>query len=529
MKNILKHLLICLVGSMPLYATNYYVGPGREYTSLNDVVNLLAAGDTVFVDGDHTYQGGIEFEKTGSPDNPIVIKGVRINGKRPVISGGTNTVMFSTYPYDAPGADHYVLEGFDITGGSERGIFHQADDLTVRDCVVHDCPNHGILGADQGSGSLTLEFVEVYNCGNGTQKHQLYISSDQTNHPGSVFRMQFCYIHDGNGGNNLKSRAERNEIYYNWFEGAAYHEIELIGPEPDIVDPAKKREDSDVVGNVIWDKNDFYLTRVGGDGTGETNGRYRFVNNTFITSSRAAFRIMYGIESIEMYNNVFYRQGSGAPKIFMEDQVSWLSGSQEIYGSNNWVESGASSIPSQWQNTIDNSDPMFTNIAQGDLMPVANSPLRNSGQNNIEEPKDFEFPNPLKKAIYQPCSIDKMEDLKKVLRPVDQTVDIGAYENSDIATGLNEYKQPDHFNLDQNYPNPFNPETVINYQLPRSGNVKLVVYDLTGREVKTLTDSRQNAGAHNVIFNASGLSSGIYFYTLTAESFSQTRRMVVLK
>jgi len=204
-----KFLTFLIIVSIPLYATNYNVGPNRVITNINNVVNILAPGDTVFVDGDHTYPGGLVFSNAGAPGNPIVIKGLRINGNRPVISGGQNTVHFeSNHPYTS-GADHYVLAGFEITGGSSRGVFHQADDLTLRDVAVHDCPNHGILGADEGSGSLTLEFVEVYHCGNGTQKHQMYIATDQANHPGSVLRIQFSYIHDANGGNNLKSRAER--------------------------------------------------------------------------------------------------------------------------------------------------------------------------------------------------------------------------------------------------------------------------------------------------------------------------------
>ena len=66
--------------------------------------------------------------------------------------------------------------------------------------------------------------------------------------------MQHCYVHDGNGGNNVKSRAERNEIYYNWIEGAVYHELELIGPDRRAAAGWSEdlaREDSDVVGNVL--------------------------------------------------------------------------------------------------------------------------------------------------------------------------------------------------------------------------------------------------------------------------------------
>lgn len=133
-----------------------------------------------------------------------------------MLSGGTNTVTFSTpWPYTGPGADHYVFEGFELIGGSFRYLYHQAADLLARDLHIHHCPAHGVLGAHQGSGSVTLEYSEIDHCGAGTNQHQIYMGTGEENRPGSVFRLQFCYIHDGNGGNNVKSRAERNEIYYN--------------------------------------------------------------------------------------------------------------------------------------------------------------------------------------------------------------------------------------------------------------------------------------------------------------------------
>ena len=95
----------------------------------------------------------------------------------------------------------------------------------------------------------------MHHYGRRRVAHQIRVATDEVAHPGSVFRMQHCYLHDANGGNNVKSRAERNEIDHNWIEGAVYYELELIGPEPegsggrlvgDLV-----REDSDVVGNVL--------------------------------------------------------------------------------------------------------------------------------------------------------------------------------------------------------------------------------------------------------------------------------------
>lgn len=85
------------------------------------------------------------------------------------------------------------------------------------------------------------------------------------------------------------------------------------------------------------------------------------------------------------------------------------------------------------------------------------------------------------------------------------------------------------FSLQQNYPNPFNPVTMINYQIPLKGLVTIKIYDVTGREVRTLLNEIKDAGSNSVVFDASSLSSGIYFYTLVSGSFSDTKKMVLVK
>jgi hypothetical protein len=83
--------------------------------------------------------------------------------------------------------------------------------------------------------------------------------------------------------------------------------------------------------------------------------------------------------------------------------------------------------------------------------------------------------------------------------------------------------------LFQNNPNPFNPSTIIGYDLPRQGFVALKIYDMLGREVKSMVNGVQTAGYHSVTFNAGGLSSGVYFYRLTTLSFSLVRKMMLIK
>ncbi len=85
------------------------------------------------------------------------------------------------------------------------------------------------------------------------------------------------------------------------------------------------------------------------------------------------------------------------------------------------------------------------------------------------------------------------------------------------------------FELYQNYPNPFNPSTNISYNINKPGNVNLKVYNVLGVEVSTLVNEYQTAGEHIIKFNADNLPSGIYFYKLEAGSFSQIKKMTLLK
>ncbi len=90
-------------------------------------------------------------------------------------------------------------------------------------------------------------------------------------------------------------------------------------------------------------------------------------------------------------------------------------------------------------------------------------------------------------------------------------------------------KIPRQIRLNQNYPNPFNPSTQIKYVLNASVNVKLNVYDIIGREVATLVNQKQSSGSYTVTFNATRLSSGIYFYRLVTDKTTITKKMILIK
>jgi hypothetical protein len=116
-------------------------------------------------------------------------------------------------------------------------------------------------------------------------------------------------------------------------------------------------------------------------------------------------------------------------------------------------------------------------------------------------------------------------------RPLDVFSDTCMKGCGTIITGIQPSNEiPSQFELLQNYPNPFNPSTKIMYDLPSSSSVRLLVYDINGREVKVLVDKTEQAGKHSVDFvPASSLSSGIYFYKLETGAYSATKKMLYIK
>lgn len=88
---------------------------------------------------------------------------------------------------------------------------------------------------------------------------------------------------------------------------------------------------------------------------------------------------------------------------------------------------------------------------------------------------------------------------------------------------------PVRYELSQNYPNPFNPSTIINYSIPVSSNVKLVIYNSLGSEISVLLNLNQNPGNYSVEWNSAGFPSGVYFYKLSAGSFTQMKKMTLIK
>lgn len=426
-------------------AATYTVGPSGAHPTLNALFAAvdLEPGDLVEVQGGVTYPGDIVMpaDDGGAPGNPVTLRGV--GATRPRLHGGTNTIEFRL-------SDHVVFERFEVTGDAAantfRCVYHHAHDIVIRDAVIHDCPRHGVLGADQDSGSLTIEYSEIYNAGSGGGNHLVYMATDEFAHPGSVFRLQHSYLHDsdytdgaGTGGNLVKSRAERNEIYYNWLEGAYFHELELIGPDPngnENVDPFTAREDSDVVGNVIVHTSAFgALMRFGGDDTGESFGRYRVVNNTIVrlgfSDTPTVFRLFDGIESLDAHNNVIWREGGNGVRVIREVEAFWTTGASRIAGTNNWVDDNSTFLPPGWTGTLHGANPGFANAAGFDFRAAAGSPLLDAANPAPQALPGYLIASPLDVPLFEPPR--RAKPAVAMPRMAAGTLDIGAFEFDDGA------------------------------------------------------------------------------------------------
>ena len=120
-------------------------------------------------------------------------------------------------------------------------------------------------------------------------------------------------------------------------------------------------------------------------------------------------------------------------------------------------------------------------------------------------------------------------------------IQIGTFRNPEVRTTIDfvattiptsvedENAVVENYYLAQNYPNPFNPSTKINYGLEKAGEVEITVYNILGNKIATLVNGMKSAGNHSVSFNASNLSSGIYFYKIVTNGFVQTRKMILEK
>ena len=117
----------------------------------------------------------------------------------------------------------------------------------------------------------------------------------------------------------------------------------------------------------------------------------------------------------------------------------------------------------------------------------------------------------------------------KIISSSDFNCDYNVEDITSIENELFSSDIPVEYALQQNYPNPFNPSTKIKYSVAKAGNIKIVIYNLLGQEIKTLLNDYKLTGKHNVVVDGSNLTSGVYFYSIKTGDFYQTKKMLLMK
>jgi hypothetical protein len=452
------------VGILAAQATTYSVGPGRLHQEISAVADRLRPGDVVEVEGNAVF-GPVRLTQSGTATQPIVIRGTVPGAARPKVDAKGAADAFRI------DASHYVIEDLVISNAVNRCVFLHGTNITLRRVAVHTCRDHGILGADEDTGDLTLSEVEVSGSGNPAKPelrhHPVYISTDHARYPRAVLVIERSWIHDNFSGNAIKSRARNVKVMYNWIEATndQYHGIEMIGPDPwgsasrgggcPVPDG---RNDStlcngEIIGNVVISRgNHPNLLRLGGDGTGSSFGRYRIVNNTFVAGAAfkrggSLIRAFGDIQSIEIQNNIFWIQNGDALafQIVRDTEAKWVSG-RRVTGRRNLITGsswsyrfgGAKAGIEGLTETIFASTkaPIFRNVdlAVPDRLDLAlgpDSPARFAGAPPAEMALGYEIPNPTRLPAFHPPAVRPSPGaLSAVPRPAasPRGISLGAFD-----------------------------------------------------------------------------------------------------
>ncbi|MCP4634577.1 MAG: T9SS type A sorting domain-containing protein [candidate division Zixibacteria bacterium] len=228
-------------------------------------------------------------------------------------------------------------------------------------------------------------------------------------------------------------------------------------------------------------------------------------NNFYLNDASAGGGTSFGNSTLRIINNIYWSNSAqNHPAIFRDYLSDLIITHNDIQGG--WEGEGNIDV-----------DPLFRDPENGDYHLMAtycddpyNSPCIDMGN---------------------PSIFDSLLDCDWGLG--EERSDMGAYAGDGrLPTDINEditLRLPTVYRLSQNYPNPFNNSTTIKYALPFQSEVRVEVYNILGQQVETILNAKQNSGYHTVNWNASGYSSGIYFYRLTTGDKSFTKRMTLLK
>ncbi|MHC4712937.1 MAG: right-handed parallel beta-helix repeat-containing protein [Planctomycetota bacterium] len=357
-------------------------GETHKVSDIDTLADILAnkaePGDVVEIQPG-TYvmdRKKISIQRSGTPESPIVIRGVIKDGKRPVFDGCDYNIQRGIFHFE-PETHDVVMEDLELRNARGKGrqgadqpsnaaaCYILGTNITMRNCYCHHNEN-GLFSTHES------DYVLIENCEIAFNGRELGIGDRFRTH-GFYFNSKHqtvknCYIHDQTDSENFKSRGDNTIFAFNWVEEEVAYSLGL---------DSNSKLNTLWLGNVVIKRtypgiNQGRLLGVG-DGTGVATGMLVALNNTFLTVFPRDFYLFTFRSSttdVIFINNVF----AGPGKVFMEK-----GGQGAVTGSNNWIQQGIADVPDTLVGTISGEDPGFVDLEARDLRPRDGSPLVDAG------------------------------------------------------------------------------------------------------------------------------------------------------
>ena len=508
-----KHLLFTLIVflfSIQLFAQNtYYVSTSGNdsndgsssspWLTIQGAINnsVVVNGDTIIVK-DGTYTENVEVSKE------IVLKSENGYSATTVVAASTSASVIKV------SANNVTVDGFTAYGASESG-------------------NHFIAAVYLNS--VTGATISNNRCGydatHYNEKSIMLTSSDNNTISNNICK----YANDI--GIQLWNGSDNNTISNNTIDNNNYGiQMDASSGNTNVGDTFRGNEITDNTGYGVYIVEHTTSTDFGANNTND-KGRNTISNNDvghneiqFYNGTSNTINCYYNYwgytDSTTIDSHIYDNEEGTAEVYFSPFLTSDQALPVELTSFTANVNSAKVSLHWQTATEVNNYGFEVQRSAQSEQLSEFKTIGFVQGHGNSNSPKDYSF-------------TDENPPAGKVKYRLKQIDTDGGFEYSNIAEI--EIGAPEKFELLQNYPNPFNPTTKINYVIARSAatrqshelSVRLTVYDILGRQVATLVNKKQAPGNYSVQVDASRLSSGIYFYKLSAGKFTAVKKMILMK